>query len=67
VGYALAPESLAAASGPGVSFTRLPDNFPPLRLAAVWLGGADNPALRRFISQLRLAAQATPVHSFAAE
>lgn len=67
VGYALAPESLAAASGPGVAFTRLPDDFPPLRLAAVWLGGADNPALRRFISQLRLAVQAPAAHCFAAE
>lgn len=66
-GYALAPESMAAACGPGITFTRLPQGYPPLRLAAIWLGGADNPALRRFLSQLRLAAQPASAHSFAAE
>ncbi len=66
-GYALAPESFAAGVGPGVSFTRLPEGYPPLRMAAIWQGGADNPALRRFVSQLRLAARPGPAHSFAAE
>ena len=65
-GNALIPASLAMSPMDGVTYSHLPPGGPVLRMTAVWLAANDNPALRRFISQLRRSAMTAP-HSIAAE
>ncbi|MGA0607771.1 LysR family transcriptional regulator [Phenylobacterium sp. VNQ135] len=52
-GLAIVPESVAQSTRADVSFSILPGAPAPLRLCAAWRGDHDNPALRRFLSQLR--------------
>ena len=65
-GNAIVPASLAAAPSAGVTYSHLPPGGPVLRMTAVWQASNDNPALRRFISELRRSATAAP-HPIAAE
>lgn len=53
VGHAVVPQSVAQSSRAAVAFAPLSGVPAPLRLAAVWRPDHDNPALRRFVSQLR--------------
>jgi len=56
-GHCLVPECVAAdISRRDLSFTRLPDPVPPVVLAAAWAPENDNPALRRFLSRLKIRA-----------
>jgi DNA-binding transcriptional LysR family regulator len=57
-GHAIVPQSVALSSRAAVAFAPLPGPPAVLSLAAAWLGDHDNPALRRFLSQLRAGAQA---------
>jgi DNA-binding transcriptional LysR family regulator len=59
-GHAIVPQSVAQATRASVAFTPLPGPPAALRLIAAWRTDHDNPALRRFLSQLR-AAPAQPV------
>lgn len=60
-GLAIVPASVAKTTRAEVAFSGLPGSPPPLKLCAAWRRDHDNPALRRFLSQLRtLAAGAGP-------
>jgi DNA-binding transcriptional LysR family regulator len=57
-GWAIVPQSVAAATRAAVRFSPLPGRPASLRLCAAWLNDNDNPTLRRFLSLLR----ATPLY-----
>ena len=52
-GWAIVPQSVAAATRAAVRFSPLPVRPATLRLCAAWLNDNDNPALRRFLSLIR--------------
>jgi len=52
-GLAIVPESVALSTRAEVSFSSLPGAPPALTVCAAWRRDHDNPALRRFLSQLR--------------
>lgn len=52
-GLAIVGSSAISTSLAGVAFVPLKARLPALEVTAVWSPGADNPALRRFISVLR--------------
>jgi DNA-binding transcriptional LysR family regulator len=56
VGCAMAPQSVAAPSWAEVRFGPLPVRPATLRLAATWRSDNANPALRRFVSLMRVQA-----------
>jgi DNA-binding transcriptional LysR family regulator len=64
-GLAIVPQSVAQSTRADVSFSLLPGAPPALRLCAAWRRDHDNPALRRFLSQLRAAdmCAATSLHA----
>ena len=55
-GWAIVPQSVAAATRASVRFSPLPGRPASLRLCAAWLNDNDNPTLRRFLSLLRATA-----------
>ena len=55
-GWAIVPQSVAAATRAAVRFSPLPGRPASLRLCAAWLNDNDNPTLRRFLSLLRATA-----------
>ena len=61
VGHAVVPQSVAQATRASVAFSPLPGGPAVLELIAAWRTDHDNPALRRFLSQLRVSAQAPSV------
>lgn len=52
-GLAIVPQSVAQSTRADVSFSLLPGAPATLRVCAAWRRDHDNPALRRFLSQLR--------------
>jgi DNA-binding transcriptional LysR family regulator len=55
-GWAIVPQSVAAATRAAVRLSPLPCRPASLRLCAAWLNDNDNPTLRRFLSLLRATA-----------
>ena len=56
-GHAIVPQSVALTTRAAVAFAPLPGAPAALSLAAAWRNDHDNPALRRFLSQLRAGSQ----------
>lgn len=52
-GHAIVPQSVAQATRAAIAFSPLPGAPAALSLVAAWRNDHDNPALRRFLSQLR--------------
>jgi len=54
------PQSVALTTRAAVAFAPLPGPPASLKLGCAWRNDHDNPALRRFLSQLRAAPVPTP-------